>query len=102
MLLNYSYNAIIILQLITVAAIKLCSETPFNKNSYHSEIGQLICKVINLLVSTCYKFLSEGISEQTIVQVFSKNMVIFKKQSNIDSLKISFQLTLPSRLNSPK
>ena len=44
----------------------------------------------------------KGTYEQTIVQVFSKNMVIFRKQSNIDSLKISYRLTLPFRLNSSK
>ena len=46
------------------------------------------------------EFLLKGISEQTIVQVFFKDMLIFKKQSNIDSLKISYRLTLPFRLNS--
>ena len=34
--------------------------------------------------------------------VFFKDMLIFKKQSNIDSLKIFFRLTLPFRLNSSK
>ena len=85
-----------------MAVIKVCSETPFNKKSYHIEIGQLICKVINLLVAIWYKFLLKGISEQTIVQVFFKDMLIFKKQSNIDSLKISYRLTLPFKLNSSK
>ena len=36
------------------------------------------------------EFLLKGIFEQTIVQVFFKDMLIVKKQSNIDSLKISF------------
>ena len=34
--------------------------------------------------------------------VFFKDMLIFKKQSNIESLKIFFRLTLPFRLNSSK
>ena len=42
----------------------------------------------------------KGISEHTIVQVFFQDMVIFKKQSNIGYLKISYRLTLPFRLNS--
>ena len=37
-----------------------------------------------------------GIVEQTIVQVFSKILLIFKKQSNTDSSRISYHLTLPS------
>ena len=78
-----------------MAVIKICSETPFNKKLYHIEIGELICKVINLLVSICFEILLKGISEHTIVQVFSINMVIFRKQGNIDSLKISYQLILP-------
>ena len=40
----------IILQLITVAAIKVCSEISFSNKSYHIEIGQLICKAVSLLV----------------------------------------------------
>ena len=92
-----------ILQLITVAVIKVCSiKTPFSKKSYHIEIAQLTCKAINLLVSIWYEFLMKGISEQTIVQVFFKDMLIFKKQSNIDSLKISYRLTLPFRSVSSK
>ena len=42
----------------------------------------------------------KGISEQTIVQAFFRDMLIFKKQSNIDSLEISYRLILPFRLNS--
>ena len=38
------------IQLISVAVIKVCPETPFNEKSYDIEIGQLISKVINLLV----------------------------------------------------
>ena len=41
-----------ILQLIAVAVIKASAETSFSKKSYHIEIGQLICKAINLLVFT--------------------------------------------------
>ena len=44
----------------------------------------------------------KGISKQTIVQVFFKDMLIFKKQSKIDSLKISYRLTLPFRSLSSK
>ena len=83
-----------------MAVIKVSSETPFSKKSYHIEIGQLICKVINLLVFIWYEFLLKDISEQTIVQVFFKDVLISKKQSNIDSPKIS--LTFPFRLNSSK
>ena len=85
-----------------VAVIKACSETPFSKKSYHIEEGQPICKAINLMVFTWYEFSLKGILEQTIVLVFFKNMLIFTKQSNIDSLKISYCLTLPFRLNSSK
>ena len=46
------------------------------------------------------EFLLKGISEHTIAQVFLKDMLIFKKQSNIVFLKISYRLTLPFRLNS--
>ena len=81
-----------------MAVIKVCSEIPFSKKSYRFEIGQLICKVINLLPFMWYEFLLKGISEQTVVQVFFKDVLISKKQSNIDSLKMS--LTLPFRLNS--
>ena len=93
----------IILQLITVPVIKAYSETLFIKKSYHIEIGQLICKAINLLVSIWYEFLLKGISQYTIAQVFFKDMLIFKKQNNIDSLKITYRLALPFiRLNSSK
>ena len=83
------------MQLLTVAVIKVCSQTPFSKILYHIEIGQLICKVINLLVFIWFEFLLKDISEQTIVQVFVKDVLISKKQSNINSLKIV-------RLNSSK
>ena len=73
-----------------------------NKTSYHIETGQLICKAINWVVSVWYEFLLKGVSEQTIVQVFFKDMLIFKKQSNIDSLEISCCLAQPFRLNSSK
>ena len=86
------------MQLITEAVIKVCSETSFSKKSYHIEIGQLISKVINLLVFIWYEFLLKDTSGQTIVQVFFKDVLISKKQNNIDSLKIS--LTSPFRLNS--
>ena len=85
--------------------IKVCSiKRPFSKKFYHIEIGQLICKAINLLASICicYEFLLKAISEQTIVQVFFDDKLIFKKQSNIDSLKISYHLTLPFKLISSK
>ena len=65
-------------------------ETPFRKKSYHTEIDQLICKPINLLVSIWYELLLKGISKQAMVQVFFKDMFIFKKQSNTDSLEISY------------
>ena len=43
------------------------------------------------------------ISEQTIVQgFFFKDLLIFKKQSNIGNVKIFYRLTLPFRLNSSK
>ena len=77
-------------------------KTPFSKKSYHVEIGQLICKAIKLLVSIWYEFLLKGTSEQTIAQLFFKDMLIFKKQSNPDYLKISYRLTLPFTLNSFK
>ena len=88
-----------------VVVIKVCSiKRPFSKKFYHIEIGQLICKAINLLASICicYEFLLKAISEQTIVQVFFDDKLIFKKQSNIDSLKISYHLTLPFWLISSK
>ena len=85
-----------------MAVIKVCSEVPFSKKSYHIEIGQLICKAINILVSIWYEFLLKGISEYTIVQAFFQDMLLFKKESNIDSLKIRYRLTLPFRLNSSK
>ena len=50
------YKTSIIWQLITLAAIKVCSKTPFSKRSYHIEIGQLICKSTNLLISIWYEF----------------------------------------------
>ena len=90
------------MQLITVAVIKICLETIFSKKSYYIETGQLICKAINWLVSIWCEFLLKGISEQIIVQVSFKDMLIFKKQSNIDSLKISCRLLLPFRLHSSK
>ena len=42
-----SYKTIIILKSITIAVIKVCSDTPFSKKSYHIETGQLICKASN-------------------------------------------------------
>ena len=49
-----------------MVAIKVCSiKRPFGKKSYHIEIGQMICKASNLLVSICYDFLLKAISEQT-------------------------------------
>ena len=85
-----------------VAAIKICLEKLFSKKSYRIETARLICKEISWLTITWYKFLLKGIFEQTIVQVFFKDILIFKKQSNIDSLNISYRLTLPFRLNSSK
>ena len=84
------------MQLVTVAVIKVCSETIFSKKSYHIEVGQLICKVISSLVSERYEFSLKGISEQTLAQVFFKDMLIFNKQGSTDSLKISYRLTLYS------
>ena len=83
-----------------MVVIKVYSETPFNKKLHHIEIDQLICKVISLLIFIWYEFLLKEISEQIIVLFFFKDVLISKKQSNIDSLKIS--LTLPFRLNSSK
>ena len=83
-----------------MAVIKVCSETLFNKKSYHIEIGQLICEVINLLVFIWCEFLLKDTFKQIIALFFFKDMLISKKQSNIDSLKIS--LTLPFRLNNSK
>ena len=91
-----------ILKSVTIAVIKVCSNIPFSKNSDHIETGQLICKAINELVSIWKEFLLKVISKQTIVQVFPKICLFFKKQSNIDYLKIFFCLTLPFRLNSFK
>ena len=56
-----------------VAVIKVCSETLFSKKSYHIEIDQIQA---------------------------SKDILIFKKQSNIDSLKIFYRLTLHFGLSS--
>ena len=89
-----SYKTSIILQLITVAVIKISSETLSVKYRRYVETGQLICKAINWLVSIWYELLLKGIFEQTIVHAFLKGMLIFKKQSNINSLKISCCLTL--------
>ena len=83
-----------------MAVIKVCSETLFSKKSYYIEIGYLVCKIISLLVFIWHEFQLKDISKQTIVQVFFKDVFISKKQSNIDSLKVS--LTLPFRLNSSK
>ena len=88
MMLNSWYKTSISLKWITVVVIKVCSETPFGKKFYHIEAGQLICKVINWLVSIWHEFLLKVISEQTIAQVFFKDMLVFFKKSNIDSLKI--------------
>ena len=92
----------LVLQLITVAVIKISSETLFSKKSYRIEADRLNYKAINWLVSIWYKFLLKGISEQTMVQVFFKGMLILRKQSSIDPLKISCRLTLPFRLNSSR
>ena len=40
---------------IRVAIIKVCLETAFSKKLYDIEIGQLICKAINLLVFIWYE-----------------------------------------------
>ena len=40
-----SDKTIISLKSITIAAIKVCSDTPFRRKSCHIETGQLICKV---------------------------------------------------------
>ena len=42
-----SDKTIIMLKSITIAAIKVCSDTPFRRKSCHIETGQLICKAIN-------------------------------------------------------
>ena len=46
-----------------MAVIKVCSETPFSKKLYHSEIGQLICKV-NLLVNQFTGFYMTRVSTE--------------------------------------
>ena len=83
-----------------MAVIKVCSvKTPFSKKSYPIEIGQLICKAINLPVSILirvFKVFPDYSSR------FLQSMLIFKKQSNIGSLKIPYRFTLPFRLNSSK
>ena len=73
------YKTSIIWQLITLAVIKVCSETPFSKKSYHIEVGHLICKAISTLVSVVYEFSLKGISEQTLVQVFFNDLLIFNE-----------------------
>ena len=90
-----------------MVAIEACSiKRPFSKKSYDIEIGQLIYLFTIDLQSVysflCYEFLLKAISEQITVQVFFKDQLIFKKQSNIDSLKISYHLTLPFKLISSK
>ena len=45
---------------------------------------------------------TEGYFQTDYSTGFFKYMLIFKKQSNIDSLKIFFSLTLPFRLNSSR
>ena len=80
-----SYKTSIILQLImiTVAAIKVWKLLSVRNH---------ILKSINWFANQSiycflwYKFLLKGISRKTIVELFFKNMLIFKKQSNIDSL----------------
>ena len=52
----------------------------FSKKSHHNETGQLICKAINWLISIWYEFLLKGISEQTIVQIFFKDMLLLKNK----------------------
>ena len=84
-----SYKASIILQLITVSGIKVCSETPFRKKIVWSQPMDLPSNQFTICASFYWK-----------VQVFFKGLLIFKKQSNIDSLKISYHLTLSFRLNS--
>ena len=41
-------------------------------------------------------------SKQTIVQVSSKDMLVFGKENNTDSLKIFQRVTLTFRLNNSK
>ena len=62
-------------------------------------MGQLINKAISLFVFTRYEFSLKRISEQTIAHVFFKDMLIFKKKSNIDSLKVSYSMAVLFRLN---
>ena len=105
-----SYKTSIIMKSITVAAIKVCWETPFSKKSYHIETGQLVCKAISWLVSIWNGSVLKVISEQIIGQFFLKICLFLKNnivksniaKSNIGSLKIFFRLTLPFRLNSSK
>ena len=97
-----SYKSSIILQLITIVIIKTCSETLFSEKLYHNETCQLICKAINQLVSIWCESLLKSISKQVVVNVFFKDMLIFKRPSNIDSQKIFCRLTLTFRSNSSK
>ena len=80
--------------------IKVCSiKRPFSKKLVNWFAKQ---SIYSFLYVTSFYCLLKAISEQTIVQVFFKDKLIFKKQSNIDSLKISCHLTLPLRLISSK
>ena len=80
--------------------IKVCSiKRPFSKKLVNWFAKQ---SIYSFLYVTSFYCLLKAISEQTIVQVFFKDKLIFKKQSNIDSLKISCHLTLPFRLISSK
>ena len=63
-----------------VAVIKICSEILFSKRLYYVDTGQLICSAINWIVSVWYELSLKGVSEQTIVQVFFKDMLILKNK----------------------
>ena len=80
---------------------KINSETSFSKN-------RTILKPVNWFAKRsidwflCDTSFYWKVFPNRQVQVFFKDMLIFRKQSNIDSLKIFYRLTLPSRLNSFK
>ena len=63
-----------------VAVIKICSEILFSKKLYYVDTGQLICSAINWIVSVWYELSLKGVSEQTIVQVFFKDVLILKNK----------------------
>ena len=67
-----------------------------------TDVLQILFQIsLNWLVSIWYEFFVKDISEQSIVQGFFKDIIIFEKQS-LDSLKLYYCLALPFKLNSSK